>query len=96
MTAFLGPPTGPEHSQEGPQANPVTVRTARLPAQSLNYPMRDLSTSPCFYLKMKKMRFSLSDFDVESCKGIYSPTALSVSWVLLPTSLGFSISVFLR
>ena len=89
-------PTGTEHSEEGTQASPVTLPTARLPAQSLNSPMRDLSTSPCFYLKIKKMLLSLSDFDVESCKGIYSPTALSVPWVLLPTSLGFSISVSLR
>jgi len=93
---MLGPPQSTEHSEEGTQANPVTLRTARLRAQSLNSPMLDLSTSPCFYLKIKKMRFSLSDFDVESCEGIYSPTVLSVSWVLLPPSLGFSISVFLR
>jgi hypothetical protein len=93
---MLGPPQVPSIQKKAIKRTPVTLRTARLPPQSLDSPMLDLSTSPCFYLKIKKMRFSLSDFDVESCKGIYSPTALSVSWVLLPPSLGFSISVFLR
>ena len=59
-------PTTPglEHSQVGPKANRVTLHRARGPAQSLRRQMQHIYTSLSFWLKIKKIEFLLSDFDV--------------------------------